>query len=116
MRPILLLPALALLAASSLLAAPRPSARVQRGQAFVSVHCTACHAIGRDAEQSPNPEAPPFELIANQPGLTRATLATFLRDAHNYPAAMQFTVDRRAIDGIAAYMLTLRRKDYHPPI
>lgn len=116
MRTALLLSALAVLAASAAFAGSRSSAEARRGRAFAEAHCATCHAIGRNAEQSPNPSAPPFELVANERGLTRQTLTTFLRDAHNYPDAMQFTLDRRSIDSLVSYMLTLRRRGYHPPI
>ena len=57
-----------------------------------------------------------FEAVANQHGLTRATLRTFLRDSHNFPEAMQFKVERRHIDDLAAYMITLRKPGYKPEI
>jgi len=123
-RP-LTLSALALAAlalASSGNAAPRQTAaqkaetaRVARGQAFAQERCSACHGIGANAT-SPNPESPPFEAVANQHGLTRATLRTFLRDSHNFPEAMQFKVERRHIDDLAAYMITLRKPGYKPEI
>jgi hypothetical protein len=43
-------------------------------------------------------------------------LRAFLRDSHNYPAAMNFTIDRQAIGDLAAYMLTLQSPDYRPGI
>lgn len=111
---------LALIALVAAVAAPAKvphlAPKAQRGLVFAQAHCAVCHAIGRDALQSPDPAAPPFELIANKRGVTRSTLTVFLRDAHNYPDAMQFKVDRRAIDGLVSYMLTLRRPGYHPPI
>jgi mono/diheme cytochrome c family protein len=85
----------------------------QRGFMFVQQHCASCHAVGTNAI-SPNPESPPFEDIANRPELTVATLRQFLSDSHNYPAAMNFTVDRARIRDIAAYMLTLRKPNYRP--
>jgi len=42
------------------------------------------------------------------------TLRQFLSDSHNYPAAMNLTVDRARIRDIAAYMLTLRKPHYRP--
>lgn len=117
MRALLIL-SIAALAASTAFAAkaPRLGPQAKRGLAFAEAHCAGCHAIGRNAEQSPEPEAPPFELIANKKGVTRATLTTFLRDAHNYPEAMQFKLQRKDTDALVTYMLTLRRKGYHPPI
>lgn len=86
-----------------------------RGYAFAKTNCTGCHAITATAT-SANPEAPHFQAIANTPGLTRETLRTFLRDSHNYPAAMNFTVEPGEVDDLTAYVLTLRKADYKPEI
>ena len=111
------------LAAAMLVARPASSApssadrhlppKAQRGLQFVQQHCAACHGVTTNSV-SPNPESPPFEDVANKPGLTVVTLRQFLSDSHNYPAAMNFTVDRARIRDIAAYMLTLRKPNYRP--
>lgn len=90
-----------------------PSSPAVRGLAFAQSHCAACHAVTANGT-SPNPEAPPWEDIANRPGTTQATLRVFLADSHNYPAAMQFRVDRRRIRDLAAWIITLQRKGYQP--
>ena len=68
----------------------RPSALApeSRGHAFAQASCAACHAVERDSIVSPNPRAPSFPSIANQQGLTKETLSSWLRDAHNYPSDM----------------------------
>ena len=113
-----LAPAAALLLALSAIVAESRTSRAlppspQRGLAFVRQHCASCHGVTANTI-SPNPESPPFEDVANKPGLTVATLRQFLSDSHNYPAAMNFTVDRARIRDIAAYMLTLRKPHYRP--
>ncbi|MEN9925485.1 MAG: hypothetical protein RL268_1611, partial [Pseudomonadota bacterium] len=65
---------------------------------------------------SPNVESPDFQAVANMPGLTRETLRNFLRDSHNYPSAMNFTVEPGQVEDLTAYVLTLRRADYKPEI
>ena len=50
------------------------------------------------------------------PGLTRETLRSFLRDSHNYPAAMNFTVDPGQVEDLTDYVLTLRKPGYKPEI
>jgi mono/diheme cytochrome c family protein len=92
-----------------------PSASARRGLDFARAHCAGCHAV-TPSQGSPNPEAPPFEAVANQRGLTGATLRQFLRDSHNYPAVMDFKIDRTAIDDLANYMLTLKSSRYRPAI
>jgi mono/diheme cytochrome c family protein len=88
-----------------------PGAR--RGLAFAQERCSACHAVIEN-RTSPNPESPPFEDIANGPGVTRQTLQQFLRNSHNYPAAMNFTVDPARINGLADYIATMKKADYRP--
>lgn len=111
------LPLAALILASS---APIAQARelsdsFRRGKALAQARCAACHGITANSF-SPNPEAPPWEDIANRPGTTRATLRTFLRDSHNYPAAMNFRLTVRRVDDISRYMITLQRAGYKPSI
>jgi len=90
-------------------------AAAKRGFRMAQDHCAACHGITANAS-SPNPEAPPWDAVVNKPGLTRATLAQFLRDSHNYPDAMNFRIDPARINDLAAYMITLQRPNFHPPI
>jgi mono/diheme cytochrome c family protein len=104
--------ALALLATATT-AAPKLAPQARRGLAFAEQRCAACHAI-RANGSSPDPEAPKWDDIANRPGTTQRTLRIFLRDAHNFPAAMQFEVDRRRIGDLAAYMASLQRPGYSP--
>lgn len=101
---------------SSASARPRASsaAPAKRGLAFAQARCSGCHAV-EARHISPNPEAPPFEAVVNAPGVTRATLEPWLRDSHNYPEKMNFTIDRRRIADLAAYLITLQRPDYAPP-
>ena len=111
----LLLPALA--ACQQLPADPPAAAAATpaaRGEALARSTCAGCHAIG-PAGTSPNPNAPPFAAVVNREGVTADTLAAFLRDAHNYPREMDFSVHERAVDDLAAYMLTLRDPAYRPP-
>ncbi|MFM5948273.1 MAG: c-type cytochrome [Novosphingobium sp.] len=87
----------------------------KRGQTFAQAHCAQCHGV-MPGTTSPNPESPAFEAIGNQPELTRETLATFLRDSHNFPAAMNFSVSAADVDDLTAYLLTLRKPGYKPAI
>jgi mono/diheme cytochrome c family protein len=96
-------------AAQSTAAEPHP------GLAFAQSSCGGCHAVGRRSV-SPNPSAPPFAAIVNQEGLTGNTLAAWLRDAHNYPVEMKFSLEGRPVDDLVAYMLTLRDPNYRPGI
>ncbi|PEQ13705.1 hypothetical protein B2G71_05130 [Novosphingobium sp. PC22D] len=102
------------LAASACLAVPpatsSDAAAPARGLSFAQAHCAQCHAV-RPLEVSANPEAPQFAEIVDRPGLTRTTLAAFLRDSHNFPEKMDFDIDPEEIDALSAYMLTLRDEE-----
>ena len=99
-------------AAGAAPAAPAAPAAA-RGEALARSVCAGCHAIGRTGA-SPNPNAPPFVAVVNQPDVTAETLAAFLKDAHNYPREMEFSVHQGAVGDLVAYMLTLRDPDYRP--
>lgn len=86
---------------------------VRKGLSFARERCAACHGVTANSS-SPNPESPPFEEIANRPGLTKVTLRQFLRDSHNYPEAMDFAVERERIRDLADYIVTLKRPGYKP--
>lgn len=102
-------------AAVAATAPPRLSRSAKQGLALAQQHCAACHGIAAN-QGSPNPESPPFEDIANRPGLNRITLGQYLRDAHNYPEAMQFRLTRTQADRLSTYIVTLRRPGYKPAI
>lgn len=84
------------------------------GHAFAQASCSRCHAVERYGA-SANPDAPTFAAIVNHAGLTAETLTFWLGDAHNYPREMEFSLGRREVDDLVAYMLTLRDPDYRPP-
>ena len=105
---------LALAACATLPAeAPEPQVNGMDRSAFVQGACAGCHAV-EAGYLSPNPAAPSFEAIANRDGLTRASLAAFLADAHNYPVDMDFTLDQAEVEAIADYVLLLRDDSYRP--
>lgn len=113
-----LVPALALLVAACQPAgsggevATTPVAPAQP-PAFAQAVCAQCHAL--DASSiSPDPQAPGFADIVNRQGLSEQTLATFLRDAHNYPEAMEFRIEPEQVKELVDYMITLKDPDFRP--
>lgn len=107
----------ALVLCSPLLAAP-PAPRsaatpAARGLAFAQAHCSGCHAVA-PGQFSRNSEAPPFEHVVNKEGLTAETLTYWLRHSHNFPEVMNFDVDDKQVDALAAYMLTLKERPVRP--
>jgi cytochrome c len=69
--------------------------------------CSECHAVERAQPRSPNPASPPFETIANVPGMTGMALSAALQSPHrSMPNVM---LDANQLGSIIAYILTLRR-------
>lgn len=96
--------------------APLPTKQASdRSLALAQGACGGCHAVERYGV-SPNPIAPPFAAIVNQQGLTRETLGTWLRDAHNYPEEMDFYLRDNEVEMLVDHMLTLRDPAYRPAI
>ncbi len=99
--------------APPMLGKPTAPSRDTRAPAFVEAACGGCHAV-EPPFLSPNPASPSFAAIANRRGLSEASLADWLAEAHNYPEDMDFTLTAKQIDQIAAYMVTLRDAGYVP--
>ena len=83
-------------------------------QRLAQSKCSGCHSVEAYG-LSPNPASPAFAEIANRPGLSGVTLATWLRDAHNYPQEMQFSLEGDEVALLAAHVTSLRRAGYQPP-
>jgi mono/diheme cytochrome c family protein len=71
--------------------------------------CSECHAVERAQPRSPNPASPPFETIANVPGMTGMALSAALQSPHrSMPNVM---LDSSQLGSIVAYVLSLRRSN-----
>ena len=81
---------------------------------LVGAMCGSCHAVA-PGELSPLPQAPTFPSIANREGLTRETLTTYLRDAHNYPDIMDVGLTDEDVALVVDYMVSLQDPDYRQP-
>ena len=99
--------------AASCSTAPSPdggatvTASASRGQAYAERVCAACHAVGAGQQSSPNPNAPPFQAIANTPGMTATALNAWLHSAHASMPNLVVEPNDRA--DIYAYLEALRR-------
>lgn len=91
------------------------SSSAKSGYKLSEALCSGCHSIAL-GQVSPNPQAPPFEMIANTSGLTLDTLGVWMHDSHNFPEKMNFEVADEDVDYLAAYIVTLRSENYTPPI
>ncbi|WP_336985647.1 hypothetical protein [Altererythrobacter aquiaggeris] len=94
---------------------PKASSSDDQALAFAQAACADCHAV-EAPDLSPHPGAPSFAAVANRKGLTSETLSAYLRDAHNYPEAMDFDLDAPQVDALTRYILTLRDDGFAPAI
>lgn len=78
------------------------------GRAYAEQACAGCHAIGPDANFSPNPAAPSFAALANTPGMSHRALDVWLHSAH--PSMPHLMVEPDAIANLSAYLETLQRE------
>lgn len=77
-----------------------------RGLAYARSACAACHAVETGQTHSPHLEAPPFEFIANLPGMTPTALNAWLHSPHpSMPSLIVAPEDR---DDLAAYLNSLK--------
>ena len=82
-----------------------PSAAL--GLRYAEQVCATCHAVTAAQGQSPNPNAPSFEVIANLPGMTGTALNAWLHSPH--PTMPNLIVSPADRDNVAAYLESLRR-------
>lgn len=87
----------------------RPSAAA--GLHYAQQVCAACHAVTSGQLQSPNPNAPTFEVIANLPGMTGTALNAWLHSPH--PTMPNLIVSPTDRDNVNAYLESLRRGGGH---
>lgn len=78
-----------------------------RGRVYAEQACASCHAVEAHQSNSPHPDAPPFDDVANMPGMTGYALNAWLHTSH--PTMPNFIVDADHVDDVAAYLATLRR-------
>lgn len=73
-----------------------------RGLAYAQEACARCHAVEAGELVSPHPLAPPFQGLADTPGMTGLALHVWLRSPHeNMP---QIVVAPEQVEHLAAYL------------
>lgn len=81
----------------------------RRGLVYAEQACASCHGVQRGEAWSPMVEAPPFEAVANTPGMTGLALNVWLHSEHeDMPHLM---VDPDHVDDLWAYMASLQRTE-----
>lgn len=79
---------------------------VARGRALAEQVCARCHSLQRNAA-SPNPDAPPFAVVAEVPGMTSLALTVSLQSAHQKMPNLVLDLQERA--DVIAFILSYRR-------
>ena len=88
------------------LAAAQEQGDPERGYAYAETNCSECHEVRRGHFDSPWPESPPFEDIANATGMTEIALFAFFRTSH--PNMPNLIVPPDDIADLTAYLLSMR--------
>ena len=101
------------IAVAALLALPtitqaQESGEPKRGLAVARANCAPCHAVARGEGTSPNPFAPPFEQIANMPGMTALALNHLMHSSHETMPLIILPPEEQW--HLIAHILTLRRQ------
>jgi mono/diheme cytochrome c family protein len=82
--------------------------RPRRGHALALDRCAACHAVDRGQMRSQRADAPAFEALAAQPGMTETALLAALQTSHRtMPNLILEPDDKR---DVIAYILSLRKR------
>jgi mono/diheme cytochrome c family protein len=80
----------------------------KQGQTLAETVCAECHAVTRGAIRSPFDHAPPFEAIAQMPGMTPMAIRVWLRSAHREMPNIMLQPEE--IDNVIAYLQTLKAR------
>lgn len=80
-----------------------------RGAEYARRVCAGCHAVEAGESQSPNPNAPAFEVVANIPGMTAIALNAWLHSPH--PSMPNLVVDPQSRNDLSAYLQSLQHSD-----
>ena len=90
------------------LAAGQEFGEASAGYDYASQICSGCHAVQRGIVASPNEKAPPFEAVANTPGMTETALRVWFQTPH--PTMPNLRMTARQKDDVIAYILSLKEQ------
>jgi len=80
-------------------------ASATQGTILAKQWCAECHSVAA-GQQSPNPKAPAFSAIANEPSATDYGLHVFLKSTHE--TMPNFRISPDAIDDLVDYIRSLK--------
>ncbi len=85
----------------------RAQADASLGERLAREVCSECHAVEPGDLQSPNPDSPAFQELANTPGMNAMTIRVWLRSPHRTMPLL--VLDGAEIEGVSAYILSLEQ-------
>ena len=115
-KPLLAAQAIALAFAGVVPASGREVGTVAAGRRLALEVCASCHVVSADQGRAPilNPPAPAFVEIAARPEVTEVSLRKFLPGPHGETrrnnAMPSFLLPASQVDGVVAYLLSLKPK------
>lgn len=80
---------------------------LSQGSGLAQELCAQCHAVEAGRTQSPNPEAPAFEELANSPGMNALAIRIFLQTPHR--SMPLFVLEGEEIENVSAYLMSLEQ-------
>ena len=93
-----------------LLALPQASAQgvgsPKTGLAYARQNCAECHAVEKGGWESPNPDAPSFQSIAQTQGFSWIALSAFLQTPHK--TMPNFLLQPQDREDVIALILSLK--------
>ena len=78
----------------------------QTGRTFAREACALCHAIQPGQMTSPQASAPPFQQVADTPGMTGTALTVWLQTSHRTMPNLMLSQAEKW--NVVAYILSLR--------
>jgi mono/diheme cytochrome c family protein len=83
-------------------------ADIAAGKAYADQVCAACHAVQAGELDSPLYEAPPFQEVADTPGMTELALSVWLQSSH--PTMPNIILEQDDLRNVVAYITSLKGK------
>jgi mono/diheme cytochrome c family protein len=83
-------------------------ADIAAGKAYADEVCAACHAVQTGDLESPLFEAPPFQEVADTPGMTELALSVWLQTSH--PTMPNIVLEQDDMRNVVAYIRSLKGK------
>ncbi len=77
------------------------------GKAMAQKWCSSCHVVDPAQTGAAPSDVPSFQAIANQEGMTPATIAAFITSPH--PPMPDLTLARDQISDLVAYITSLKK-------